>query len=370
MGKDYESWVRQWQPDGQFPNVKSSKLPFDLGMQNTGIPCAVPSNCPLPSMGFSGLPDCKQGLLEKPHGWFSCLPQFKQGVIPNSTFHEKLLTKTNLPSKVPGIVNENCVEVNSPIAENLRAPKQFLVFDQSGSKTTMMFSSGIGNPVQLFNSLSPKATTGYCNVSGDEIGMGSSGNYHSGPNMTDELDEGRGSDEGSEMHEDTEEINALLYSDDDDNYSEDGDGEETSTGHSPPSTMTAYEKQDWLEEDDMDEVASSYGPSKRKKLCDSSYEAPSVTKAESSVKPNRSFEFEDDAQSSCGGGKLPVRNGDVGSLSGSKRSRKEKIRETVNILQTIIPGGEGKDAVMVLDEAIDYLRTLRFKAKSLGLSAL
>lgn len=368
MEKDFESWIRQWRPDGQFPNAKSLKLPFDVGMQN-GVPSAVhcidaiPSNCPLPAFGFSGLSNFKPAQLDQHHGW----PWFRQGFIPDLVPRDKLMRKTNLPGEVCLIVSQNGGEVNSPIvADNGRAPKQFLVFDQSGDKTTMIFSSGIGTAIQLLGSLRPKAT-GNFNVNGDEIGMGSSGNNQAEPNLTDELDDGHGIDAGSEMHEDTEEINALLYSDDEDNYGE--DGEETSTGHSP-STMTAYKKQDWLEEeDDMGEVASSVGPVKRQKLSDGGCEVASVPKTVSYVKPNRSLEHEEDTESCCGGGELPLRTRNVGSLLGNKRARREKIRETVSILQSIIPGGQGKDAVMVLDEAINYLRTLRFKAESLGLSA-
>uniref|UniRef100_A0A7C9AEG6 BHLH domain-containing protein n=1 Tax=Opuntia streptacantha TaxID=393608 RepID=A0A7C9AEG6_OPUST len=367
MEKDFESWIRQWQPDGQFPNARSPKLPFDVGMQNRVPPAvhcvdAIPSNCQSPTFGFLGLPNFERAQLDKPHGWL----RFRQGVIPALVPSEKLLPKTNPPGKVCVFANENCGEINLPIApDNGRAPKQFLVFDQSGDKTTVIFSSGIGTAIQLLGSVRPKAT-GNCNVNGNEIGVGSSEKNQAEPNLTNELDEGHGIDSGSEIHEDTEEINALLYSDDEDNYSE--DGEETSTGHSP-STMTAYETQDWFEEDDIGEVASSAGPAKRQKLSDGNYEVASAPKIASSVKLNRSLEDEDDAESCCGGGELPSRHGNVGSLSGNKRARKEKICETISILQSIIPGGQGKDAVKVLDEAINYLRALRFKAESLGLSA-
>ncbi|KAJ8445084.1 hypothetical protein Cgig2_029456 [Carnegiea gigantea] len=150
--------------------------------------------------------------------------------------------------------------------------------------------------------------------------------------------------------------------DDEGNYSD--DDEETSTGHSP-SSLTAHEKQDWFDEEDKDEVASSAGPPvKRQKLSDSGCEDPSVTNAANSVYPNGSWEYKDDAESGCAGGRP------VGSLPGNKRLRNEKIGETVSILQTIIPGGKGKDAIMVLDEAINYLRTLKSKAEILGLSSV
>jgi len=60
----------------------------------------------------------------------------------------------------------------------------------------------------------------------------------------------------------------------------------------------------------------------------------------------------------------------VDSLSGNKRMKRERIRETVNILQGIIPGVRGKDAMVVLDETIHYLKSLKLKAMALGLNAL
>ncbi|KAK0576830.1 hypothetical protein LWI29_023981 [Acer saccharum] len=139
------------------------------------------------------------------------------------------------------------------------------------------------------------------------------------------------------MHEDTEELNALLYSDDDSDYTD--DDEVTSTGHSP-STMTAHEKLDWFE-GSTEEVASSAGPTKKRN---------------------------DDAESSCANSQYP-RCGEMGSLSGNKRMRNEKIRETVNVLRSIIPGGKGKDTMVVIDEAIDYLKSLKLKAKAFGLDS-
>lgn len=62
--------------------------------------------------------------------------------------------------------------------------------------------------------------------------------------------------------------------------------------------------------------------------------------------------------------------GESGSLSGNQRSSKEKIRETISILESIIPDGKGKVTIVVIDEAIHYLRSLKDKAKALGLDTL
>ncbi|KAL0333290.1 UNVERIFIED_CONTAM: Transcription factor [Sesamum angustifolium] len=162
-----------------------------------------------------------------------------------------------------------------------------------------------------------------------------------------------------EMHEDTEELDALLCSDNDSDFSE--NDEETSTGHSP-STMTDNGIQDLVEETG-EAVDSFLGPTKRQKLLAGGYNAPSKRKT------SACFAFEDDAESSCGNGNKQLKE-ELGSSSGCKRSRKEKIRETISILQSIIPSGNGKDAIVVIDEAIHYLRSLKVKAKALGLDSL
>lgn len=363
MGKDFESWLHQRQHDEQFSNVESLKLPFNPGMQNYGIPSAIPCtdaapmSGPLPSFGFPEQSNFKTGQMKEPHGWFYCFPRFRQGLVPNTTHYDKFMPETTFLGKVSAAANENREEENISPPDVRHAPKQFLVFDRTGNKTTFVLSSMIGTSNQQLNSWNQKSMCNY-NVNGDEHGYGSSG-LLSGPNLTDELD---GENEVNEMHEDTEDIDALLSSDEEANYSD--DGEETSTGRSP-SLTTAYEKQDWLDaNDDMDEVASSAGPSKRQKLCNSSYDIPSITYTRSSFNPKCSTE--DDAESSCAGAH-PSRHSKVCFFSGNKRERKEKIRETVGLLQTILPGGNGKDAVVVLDEAINYLKTLKLRATSLGI---
>lgn len=118
-----------------------------------------------------------------------------------------------------------------------------------------------------------------------------------------------------------------------------------------------------------EEVASSAKPTKRLKLLDGSYDAPSLRDTATSAKAYTCSDLEDDAQSSCANGFDQV-SGAPCSPSGKKRLRKDKIRETISILQEIIPGGKGKDSMVVIDEAIRYLRSLKVKAKSLGLDSL
>uniref|UniRef100_A0A7C9AQC0 BHLH domain-containing protein n=1 Tax=Opuntia streptacantha TaxID=393608 RepID=A0A7C9AQC0_OPUST len=363
MGKDIEFWLNQQPQHGQCFDAEYLKLPFDFGMQNTSIPFArpctdpAPPNCALPALRYSELPSLMSMQRKQPHGWFYCLPHLRQGLKHNTALQAKLLHNANCFGKVP---NENCEVANTAVPAIRPTPKQFLVFDHTDNKTTMMFSSGVGPQMEGLSSWSPRLAH-YWNTHEGELGVGSDRHHNSRPILTDELDDDHVTNEESEMYEDSEEIDALLYSDNEGNYSD--DDEETSTGHSP-SLLTAHEKEDWFD-DDTDEVASSAGPPvKRQKLSDSGCEDPCVTDAVISVNPNRSLEYEDGAESGCASRK-PVR-----SLPGNTRLRDEKLRETVSILQTIIPGEKGKDAIMVLDEAINYLGTLKSEARTLGLSSL
>ncbi|XP_057470091.1 transcription factor bHLH143-like [Actinidia eriantha] len=363
MGKDFGSWFHHQLSDWRSPNLKTLSPPFNAGQQNNiparMNPCAniVSTNGNFPGLAFSGSPRFNASQqLNEPHGWFYCLPRFRQAFtpVPNSIFKEK-------------ISDGHCEnhEVVTPIPAPECAQKRFIVFDQSGDQTTLMFSSGIATPVHCPTSFGPKLGDAY-DLNKIELGNDRGMNQYGEPVLTDEYNENHGEDVGSEMHEDTEELNALLYSDDD--YADDDseDDEVASTGHSP-GTMTADDKQEWVEE--SAEVASSTGPTKRQKLFSGGYNVPSLMDTASSAKSKRCSDYEDDAESSCAEGKNQGL-GESGSLSGNKRSRKDKIRETVGVLQSIIPGGKGKDAIVILDEAISYFRSLKHKAKALGVDTL
>lgn len=362
MGGDCGTWLPQLHCDWQSPNPNSLGAPLEMGQQNNISAYMnppndlAPTNGSFPAYESSKLPHSRVGQANEPHGWFYCLPRFRQAFTP--------ALNSNPKGRLP--VNnayESCMEAVTPNVGSGSAQKRFLVIDQSRDQTTMIFSSGIGTPVQFLTSWSPNPN-GVCNVNGEDPGTKRDSNYLSGPLLTDEFNENDGTDVQSEMHEDTEELNALLYSDDESDYSE--DDEVTSTGHSP-NTMTAHDNKDWFE-GSTEEVASSAGPTKKQKLfnggCDD--DVPSLMDTASSVKPNKPIEFEDDAESSCANCNNAV-SGEMGCLSGNKRKR---IRETVSVLQNIIPGGRGKDAIVVLDEAINYLKSLKHKAEALGIDSL
>ncbi|KAJ8771532.1 hypothetical protein K2173_026709 [Erythroxylum novogranatense] len=358
MGKDFETWLPRHQFGWQLPSLNSMAAPMQSAQQNT-VPwvfnpgtAIVSNNRILPTYPFHELPHPHVGQTNEPHRWFYCLPRFRQAFTPASDSYMK--------QKVPTATSENCTESITPKAETGSVQKRFLVFDQSGDQTTLIFSSALGNPVQCFPSWSAKPN-GLFNLGKENVGENETLRRVS----TYELDENYETDTKSEMREDTEELNALLYSDDDSDDT--GDDEVTSTGHSP-STMTAHCKHCWYE-GSMEEVASSDGTSKKRKLYNGlNSDVRSLMDTASSVRRVRSSEFEDHAESRCVNGSNSSAS-EMGSEFSNKRTRKERIRETVSILQSIIPVGKGKDAIVVLDEAIHYLKFLKHKAKELGLGS-
>lgn len=219
--------------------------------------------------------------------------------------------------------------------------KKFLVFDQSNDRTTLIYSS-IPIPYHLPE---PQFTF---DLKKEDLVIGKHEDTHS----------------SNSFHEDTEEIRALLYSDDD-GIDDSEDEEEQSTGHSP---VMGFDSHEWAEE-----VASSVGCRKRRKPDSGEYDMVSLEDTASSGKSGVNCSGEGEL-SSCGnhdgtGNSLP----DVESetFPAGKRSRTEKVRETISELQNLIPGGKnGKDAMAILDEAINYLRIMKVKAKALGLDSL
>ncbi|KAF8118454.1 hypothetical protein N665_0005s0212 [Sinapis alba] len=148
----------------------------------------------------------------------------------------------------------------------------------------------------------------------------------------------------SEMHEDTEEINALLYSesddDDDDCESDDDDDEVMSTGHSPYQVCNKRA----LEEEIID------SPCKRQKLLDKVEKNISVSSSSLVVgsKDEKLSELNISTKEDAGSSGLS-----------NEQSRKDKIRTALKILESIVPGAKGNEALLLLDEAIDYLKLLK-----------
>ncbi|THU53115.1 hypothetical protein C4D60_Mb10t11020 [Musa balbisiana] len=208
--------------------------------------------------------------------------------------------------------------------------KRFMGFSQSWDQTSLIFSSSCN----AYLTLNPTNQSLDLQGSNEVVSVGHG---------------------GEEMHEDTDEINALLYSDSDDEYYGE---EEASTGHSPIEPTAGSSS----------EVASSVLPVKRKRI---DVDEPDALLADtaSSRHHDLGLEFRNrntntDGESSC------VRGEDQDQDQDRKRIKREKILETVRVLRRIIPGGKGKDAATVLDEAICYLKSLKLKAKALGATPL
>lgn len=194
-----------------------------------------------------------------------------------------------------------------------------------------------------------------------------------GSNETNVTDVGAEETEG--IHENTDEINALLDSDSDE-------------GCEKLHELERVRRQSPAENDTLsvESVASagaatgSARPSKKRRL--SSCTDKSVVDTASSARPDHSIDQkllvnDCDAQSCCVGevesdhkfslGEVEAAEGDSPD---DQRRRRERIQETVAALRNIVPGGIAKDATAVLDEAICYLQYLKLKVKTLGAVSL
>ncbi|KAK9266166.1 hypothetical protein L1049_000013 [Liquidambar formosana] len=359
MVKANDSWLYHQHSAWQPPNLNYMGAPLQP-RQEEGLPaCMNPhasmfsANIALPRLATSGLPGLTIGQTNQVNGLFQCLPSHFQTLLP--TPNPSLKGKQSaFPDRLCGKATPNSISGSMQ--------KRFLIFDQSQNETRLIFSSVY--PSAQHPTFLPTKPVCANDLHQEEHAAEVDQVYLTKPILHDESDENHINGEGSEMHEDTEEINALLYSDaddDDDYYGE--DDEEISTGHSPIAIKGSYEEQD-LVEVITEEVASSDGPTKRQKLLDGGYNKSSLLDTASSVKPNASCKFEDVAESNCAQGR--IKGDEKGSISSNKWSRKDRILETLKILESIVPGANGKDPLLVLDEAISYLKSLRLKAKTLG----
>ena len=246
--------------------------------------------------------------------------------------------------------------------------KKLLIFDHSGNKTRLFYGPVfplVQSPVVTATKF---AQTCDINEEGQTNSMGQK--YPANCSLSEESDKDHVVDEESEMHEDTEEINALLYSDDDDGKDDDDyDYDEvTSTDRSPLATKRTYVMQEQFQ-NTKEEVDSSDWPNKRLKLVDGGYNrsSPPVDSA-SSVRPNENCECVSDAQSKYSGGwaysveKTKVSNSMVGDI----QLKKDKIRESLKVLENLIPGAKGKEPLLVIDETVEYLKSLMSQTHTLG----
>ncbi|XP_042456179.1 transcription factor bHLH145-like [Zingiber officinale] len=200
--------------------------------------------------------------------------------------------------------------------------KRYLVFDQLRDGRNFAFSSS-SVPIPCMDSVNP----GF-----DVQGSTEPSDWHG----------------SEEIHENTEELDALLYSDSDDNHVVD----EASTGSSPIEEV----------EKTISAVASSVLSVKRKRA-DDEFDASVTDTASSQVlhfpnisSDNRNKE-DDNSASIC----FELVDDQIEETRQLKRT---KIQETVGLLRKIIPGGNAMDAITVLDKAINYLKSLKLNVKS------
>ncbi|KAL7119332.1 hypothetical protein ACP275_02G056300 [Erythranthe tilingii] len=236
---------------------------------------------------------------------------------------------------VPPYWNNTLYPSGDPcVKDSQTAPqKRFLIFDRSGNQTRLFFSPSFPPKDQIIN----------------ESRLDSQ--FLAKP---EKLDESHLNDDGEgDMLEDSEEINALLYSDSDydDDDDDDGDDEATSTRDS---TLISNNNNNYKEgsfdkgkllEELVEEVASSDESPKRQRLINGGYKKSSYD------------DDDDDAESSYAG----ARN------SGGKRDKKGiKVMEALKIMESIIPGLESKDPLSIIEKAIGYLESMKNEAEALG----
>ncbi|KAF5936918.1 hypothetical protein HYC85_024424, partial [Camellia sinensis] len=335
MVKPKDSWLFPQHSARQLPRLNCTSTLLQQGQQNV-FPssmnhCTVSTGVAFPGFRVPGLHGSGKGQTNAAHGLFHCLPT-----------HLDCLPYTSSPyvKKEPNVVSEP-------------TQRRFIIFDQSRNQTRL-FLSPIRPPAQ--NSIvAPTKFLDACDMGGKGQPDKMVQNFPTKPAIQEKSNEIQIIGEGSEMHEDTEEINALLYSDDDGGDSE--EDEVTSTDRSPFTIKGgSYKKREHVE-DTTAEDASSDGVRKRQKLIDGGYKKSSLMDTVSSAKP----EYEDDAEGRTQGE-------DLDSIIGTEQSSKDKIRETVKFLECLIPSVKSKDPLSVIEEAISYLKYLKVEAKALGVS--
>ncbi|KAG9450783.1 hypothetical protein H6P81_010748 [Aristolochia fimbriata] len=343
MGKNCGSWCFEQHPAWQSANLNCTSIPPDLA-PHVDPPMAFPAFAsPYVSLAELALPKLVgQNELRQWYCHYSpetCTPAKK-------SINELFSGTPNNETANAGVANVH---------------KGFFVFDQTGNRTSLIFSS-VCPPSNAYSlqgtkhGMEPSAV-----IKENPVILNSEGKFGwCGLEETDNSAQEK--DEKSDMHEDTAELDALLYSDDENEEEED----EASTGHSPLDISEYYRQEKEVQE--RDEVGAST-PTKRRRLNETTDEmAEALMDTASSGKPlNGIWPLEDDAESSCIKGSIGGNK--WGSETRGKRVRRERIKETVGVLRNIIPGGKskGKDAAVVLDDAIRYLRSLKLKAKALGL---
>ncbi|KAG0449720.1 hypothetical protein HPP92_027152 [Vanilla planifolia] len=189
------------------------------------------------------------------------------------------------------------VNVNVGLGDPNPSTKRFPVFDQSGDQPSLIYSS-MESPYQILNQPLPAGNATYECASNSFV-------------VNDYED----------MHEDTEEIDALLYSDSEYAY----DSDEDSTGHSPLFV-------------EAKEFGNHAIPVKRQRLDIPELDGSLMDTANSARLQGLHGSFDDGiaAALSCVGSCDEPRDE---SVEGSKYNKRGRIQMTMDILRSIVPGG-------------------------------
>lgn len=361
MVKANSSWLSSHNSSQQLPNLNCMSALLETGQQEclptrtNQCTCKFSTPVALPGSTAPHLQNSKMERINEVHGSLQCLPS-NFPAFPHTPNPCIIGKRSAFPYGLSGMVMSNA-KYSGP------CQKGFLIFDQSENQTRLIYNY-VCPPIQNPSIATARVGSSYDDL--DKVGYAA---------QTDRFDptknilhEASDENDDSEMHEDTEEINALLYSDDDEDDSDDEcseDDEVTSTGHSPMLIKEGYGKQKQIEEL-TEEVASSDGPRKRQKMLDAGYNQSSPGYTASSVNLDGSHGYDNDAKSSYADGQTGVEGSEC--TLGNMRSKKDKILEILRVLESIIPGVKGKDPLLVIDEAIDYLKIAKLKAETLGVS--
>lgn len=311
-------------------------------------PCRVSADLGLHEFGFSGL--LERGLTTDGNGSIQKSFPRNQASLPQNQYPGE---RSPL---FPAQINEKPTSREQPSAQQ----KKFLIFNRSGFETKLIYSSLHPRAENLTTPLGPawnppeKSGCVYHHYVADKQGIIAEQAWTRTPALCEESGENEIIDEVDEMREDSQEINALLYSEDYDDH-DDCDSEEddeVSSGHSPLARNRESEKpedQSQEVENDLDtEGASSTRSSKRQKNHHGEYN--------NRLQQGLAYEGVRDFIGALDEGVCPS--------VGNKRDRKDKIHDTLRVLERLIPGLKSKDPLIILDKAIDYLKCLKYNAES------
>ncbi|KAK4788006.1 hypothetical protein SAY86_019325 [Trapa natans] len=364
MVKTGDSWVFKclpaWKPpdlNGMGTSHEPKKQELETSYMNLGSSFS-PSLVGLMGLVDSGIPPLNFSQVNASNGSNCYLPFHFEAFHPASDPYGA--EKASLASQEPDGRNLTGWEKSQG--------KKFLVFDQSEKGTRLVYSSS--RP--LFHKLELLRETPSENFLRDK-GEHPTNLYQfdlDSPAFLEESGENDIIREETEIHEATEEINALLYSDDNDSLDwqegEDEDDEVTSTGHTPTLLMKCGEEHGHVETR-LDEIGNFSHLNKRQRPTVIEFEYFNSLPRGSPLKKLNSSSEEDvsDANSSFA---VNLAKEEAKPALDGGLSRKDKIHQMFKTLEGIVPGAEGKDPVVVLEKAIQHLKTMELQAKVLGIS--